>query len=281
MIHLLAFMDIESGIGRSIYSDGSIGISEELLWPMISALNNFVIECTSDDRGLVNASLEDIKIYLYPPLGDANPLRFVFFTDLYENNQYIEQRGQVIFEAMSQYLTFEVFSPPKDIMDKVIDITKYTQILPIENISKPFLDALIQKIEILEKEGQIYFVDLFIGDIDQGKVFTFAKKEELQEKDSVVIFSELLTSFTMDDEIIAKSSLSDKEKERLEKLGISTFELHEGWFLKQLVGSKSDFWLVGYFFYKKGNGKQIKEFLNWICEEISKQISISIKDRPF
>ena len=182
-------MDIESGIGRTIYSDGTIGISEELLWPMISALNNFVIECTTDDRGLVNASLEDIKIYLYSPLGDANPLRFVFFTDLYENNQYIEQRGQVIFEIMSQYLTFEVFSPPKDIMDKVIEIAKYTQILPIESISQPFLDKLKQRMEILESEKHVFFADLFIGDIDQGKVFTFAKNEKLQEKNSVVLFS--------------------------------------------------------------------------------------------
>lgn len=281
MIKLLAFMDIETGIGRTIFSDGTIGISEELLWPMISALNNFVIECTTDDRGLVNASLEDIKIYLYPPLGETNSLRFIFFTDLYENNQYIEERGQAIFELMSQFLTFEVFSPPEDIMIKVLEIAKYTQILPIENIKQVFIEELKYKSETLEKTGQVYFADLFIGDIDQGKVFTFAKKEELQEKDSVMLFSELLTSFSMDDEIIAKSSLSIDEKRRLERIGISTSEMLEGWFLKQLVGNESDFWLVAYFFYKKGSEEQIKEFLNWIWEEISNEIRMRITKKPF
>ncbi len=281
MIKLLAFMDIESGIGRTIFSDGSIGISEELLWPMISALNNFVIECTADDRGLVNASLEDIKIYLYPPLGETNPLRFVFFTDLYENNQYIEQRGQAVFELMSQYLTFEVFSPPSDIMEKVLQIAKYTQVLPIEKIEDSFLEELKHKLEILEKEGKVYFADLFIGDIDQGKVFTFAKNEELQEKDSVMLFSELLTSFSMDEEIIAKSSLSTDEMKKFEKIDINTSEMHEGWFLKQLANTESDFWLVAYFFYKKGSEGHIKEFLNWVWEEISKEISIRITEKPF
>ncbi len=274
-------MDIESGIGRTIYSDATIGISEELLWPMISALNNFVIECTADDRGLVNASLEDIKIYLYPPLGETNPLRFVFFTDLYENNQYIEERGQAVFELMSQFLTFEVFSPPEDIMLKVLDIAKYTQILPIESIKQSFLEESKRKRENLEKESRVYFADLFIGDIDQGRVFTFAKNEELQEKDSVILFSELLTSFSMDNEIIARSSLSTDEKKRLEKLDISSLEMHEGWFLKQLAGKKSDFWLVAYFFYKKGSEGKIKEYLKWIWEEISKEISMKITERPF
>ena len=85
----------------------------------------------------------------------------------------------------------------------------------------------------------------------------------------------------MDDEIIAKSSLSVEEKKRLEKLNISVFEMLEGWFLKQLAGNKSDFWLVAYFFYKKGNEEQIRVFLNWIWEEISKEISLRITDRPF
>jgi hypothetical protein len=281
MIKLLAFMDIESGIGRTIFSDGTIGISEELLWPMISALNNFVIECTTDDRGLVNASLEDIKIYLCPPLGETNPLRFVFFTDLYENNQYIEQRGQAVFELMSQHLTFEVFSPPEDIMEKVLEIAKFTQILPIDSIKDSFLEELKYKIEILEKEGGAFFADLFVGDIDQGEVFSFAKNEEFQEKDSVILFSELLTSFSMDNEIIAKSSLSTKEKSRLERMNINTDDMLEGWFLKQLANKESDFWLVAYFYYKKGSEEQIKEFLHWVWEVLNIEISISITDRPF
>ena len=63
MIHLVAFMDIETGLGRTIYQDNTLKVSEILIWPMISALNNFVIECTASERGLVNAALEDIKIY--------------------------------------------------------------------------------------------------------------------------------------------------------------------------------------------------------------------------
>jgi hypothetical protein len=274
-------MDIESGIGRRIYSDETLMMSEELVWPMICALNNFVIECTKSERGLINAALEDIKIYLYSPLGEANPLRFVFFTDLFDNNEYLEMRGQRIFEILSQYISFEIFEPPVEIQERVLKIAQYTQEFPTDDLKPILVDRLKLKLKRLEDEGKILIADLFVGDIDQGKVFSLASNEELHEKNSVVLFSELLTAFSIDSEIFVKSSLTQKEKEKLSNLNISSLGMNEGWYLKQLVGKESDFWLVGYFFFKENYDSEISDTLNLIVTELSAEIKDTLTERPF
>lgn len=281
MIHLVAFIDIEIGLGRTIYQDNTLQISEFLIWPMISALNNFVSECTASERGLVNAALEDIKIYLYSPLGESNPLRIVFFTDLFDNNEYLEKKGQAIFSVLSKYISFETFDPPTEIIGRARAIAKYTQNFPTEILAPQFLDELRRKLMILEESESIYVADFFIGDIDQGKVFTFLESTELQEKDSVVLFSELLTAFSIDSEIFVKSSLSKKERIRLENLDIDTNELIEGWFLKQLSEQESDFWLVGYFYYNKRKEEEIKQYLNWAAGKMNEELSVLNLKRPF
>jgi hypothetical protein len=281
MIRLLAFMDIETGLGRTIYTDGTLGISQELVWPMICALNNFVMECTSSERGLVNASLEDIKIYLYSPLGEANPLRFIFFTDLFDNNDYLELRGQRVFEVLSPYISFETFDPPTDILEEVVQISKYTQNLPEGSITLEILDKLRVKLSSLEQQGKLYIADLFIGDIDQGKIFSFSQNEDLQEKNSILLFSELLTAFSIDSEIFVKSTISAKERRRLETLDIFTPLICEGWFLKQLAKRESDFWLVGYFYYNELNEEEVKSVLYELVNEISEEIVTGLSKRPF
>ncbi|MCG3220581.1 MAG: hypothetical protein H7641_04300 [Candidatus Heimdallarchaeota archaeon] len=281
MIHLIAFMNIESGLGRRIYSDETLMMSEELVWPMICALNNFVIECTKSERGLINAALEDIKIYLYSPLGESNPLRFIFFTDLFDNNEYLELRGQAIFEILSQYISFEIFDPPVEIMNKVLKIAQYTQEFPSADLESFFVERLKLKLNNLEDEGKILVADLFVGDIDQGKVFSLAANKDLQEKNSVILFSELLTAFSIDSEIFVKSSLTKREKEKLERMNIRSLGMNEGWFLKQLVEKNSDFWLVGYFFFKENSEEEIEETLNWITVKLSEEIMDTISERPF
>ncbi len=281
MIHLVSFMDIGTGLGRTIYHDNSLQISQELIWPMICALNTFVKECTSSEKGLVNASLEEIKIYLYSPLGETNPLRFVFFTDIYENNEYLEMRGQKIFEILSSYISYEKFDPPSEVMEKVQKIAQYTQIFPAEKLEKVFLDQLKQKLRNLEEEDKMFVVDLFIGDIDQGKVYAISSRDELREKNSVALFSELLTAFSIDSEIFVKSALSENENRRLERNKINSFELQEGWYLKQLAKRESDFWLVGYFYYKALYEEEVIALLNWIHLEISDRIIDLLEERPF
>ncbi|MCG3226940.1 MAG: hypothetical protein H7645_08470 [Candidatus Heimdallarchaeota archaeon] len=274
-------MDIESGLGRRIYSDETLMMSEELVWPMICALNNFVIECTKSERGLINAALEDIKIYLYSPLGESNPLRFVFFTDVFDNNEYLEMRGQSIFEILSQYISFEVFDPPVEVMNKVLKIAQYTQEFPSDDFESIFIERLKLKLRKIEDEGKILVADLFVGDIDQGKVFSLVSNEDLHEKNSVILFSELLTAFSIDSEIFVKSSLTRRERERLERMKISSLGMNEGWFLKQLAGKESDFWLVGYFFFKENFEMEISDTLNLITTELSEEIEDSISERPF
>ncbi len=281
MIHLVAFIDIEIGLGRTIYQDNTLQVSEALIWPMISALNNFVIECTASNRGLVNAALEDIKIYLYSPLGETNPLRIVFFTDLFDNNEYLEKKGQAIFSVLSKYISFETFDPPTEIIGRAKAIAKYTQNFPTEILNPQFLDELKRKLKNLEEAESIYVADFFIGDIDQGKVFTFIESTELQEKDSVLLFSELLTAFSIDSEIFVKSSLSKKERDGLENLDIDTNELMEGWFLRQLSEQESDFWLVCYFYYDERREEEVKQYLNWTTIKIKEELSVLNLKRPF
>ncbi len=281
VIKNISFMNIETGLGRTIYTDNTLIMSEELIWPMICALNNFVIECTQSDRGLINASLEDIKIYLYSPLGEMNPLRFVFFTDLFENNEYIEMRGQALFETLSQYISYEFFNPPTGVMHRVNEIAGYTQIFPSTSLHPDFLERIQTKLNNLEEEGKLYLADFFVGDIDQGIVFPIASNEDLQEKTSVLLFSELLTTFSLDSRILVKSGLSSEEKRRLENNNINTFEMIEGWYIKQLAGEESDFWLVGYMFFKERDEEEIRYNLDWIADEMSDEIINHISERPF
>ncbi len=281
MIHQIAFMDIETGLGRTIYTDNTVKMSEELIWPMICALNNFVIECTDSKRGLVNAALEDIKIYLYSPLGEGNPLRFVFFADLYENTSYIEKRGQAIFNILSPHISFEYYSPPEEILGEVLEIAKFTQTFPEEIIHINFVETVKQKLADLEKEGKLFIADFFVGDIDQGKVYSITSKVDLIEKDSVLLFSELLTAFSIDSEIIVRSTLSVKEKQRLENRNIDVSELKEGWFLKQLCKGGSDFWLVSYFYYNDRFEQDIFDMLDWVYQELAEEITEGLTERPF
>ncbi|MHA1200565.1 MAG: hypothetical protein ACTSQF_14705 [Candidatus Heimdallarchaeaceae archaeon] len=281
MIHLAAFMDIETGLGRTIYNDDSIQISDELIWPMISALNNFVNECTGSERSLANAALEDIKIYLYSPLGENNSLRFVFFTDLYDNNSYLEVKGQAVFEVLSPFISFEVYNPPTDVTFRVQDIIRYTQNFPKNSIKHEFLEKTLRKIKYMEDDEKLFIADLFIGDIDQGKVLSLVNKSELREKNSLNLFSELLTAFSVDSNIFVRSSLTEKERTRLVSSQIDTLGINEGWYLKQLAGKESDFWLVGYFYYKPSAEEQIHLMLNEIGDELSEILHLEVGKRPF
>ena len=143
------------------------------------------------------------------------------------------------------------------------------------------MDELRRKLKNLEESESIYVADFFIGDIDQGKVFTFLESTELQEKDSVLLFSELLTAFSIDSEIFVKSSLSKEERNRLENLDINTNELIEGWFLRQLSEQESDFWLVGYFYYNERKEEAIKQYLDWAADKIEEKLSVLNLKRPF
>ena len=281
MIHLCAFMDIETGLGRTIYDDNSIQISEELIWPMISALNNFVGECTGSERSLKNAALEDIKIYLYSPLGENNPLRFVFFTDLYDNNSYLEVKGQAIFKALSTFISYTTYDPPSDVSFRVQEIARYTQIFPKDGVKQEFMDKILRKIHYLEEDGKLFVADLFIGDIDQGKVLNIITKDNLREKDSLNLFSELLTAFSIDSNIFVRSSLTEKERSKLVSSNIDTFGIKEGWYLKQLAEKDSDFWLVGYFYYKPNAEEQIHLMLEEIGDELSEILNLKSNKRPF
>ncbi len=112
-------------------------------------------------------------------------------------------------------------------------------------------------------------------------MFSLISNEDLQEKNSVNLFSELLTAFSIDSEIFVKSSLTKNESKKLERLNIDYLELNEGWYLNQLAGKESDFWLVGYFYFKENFESEAKEMLNWITEVISEKIKYSVSKRPF
>ncbi|MHA1303030.1 MAG: hypothetical protein ACTSQE_15980 [Candidatus Heimdallarchaeaceae archaeon] len=283
MIHLVAFQDLESGIGHTIYSDGSIAVSLELIFPMISALNNFVEECTQDERGLVNASLEDIKIFLYAPEGEQNPLRYVFFTDIYDNNFYLTLKAVNIHKYLSPHISYEVFTLPADIKEKIIEIITYTQHFPRDNISPSLIDKMNAYINSLEQVKEAFFADFFVGDIDQGIVFTIKSNGDLTEKDSAELFAELISVFTFqEDEIWVSSPLNKTERKKLERKGITKInDYKEGWILKQLAGDKSDFWLVSYFYYKKDKEEAILARLNQFAEDLSNEISPYLPSRPF
>jgi len=274
-------MDMETGLGRTIYDDNTIQINEELIWPMISALNNFVGECTGSERSLVNAALEDVKIYLYSPLGETNPLRLVFFTDLYDNNIYLELKGQAVFEVLSPFISYETYSPPSDITFRVQEIARYTQVFPKNSFKPEFLDQLLKKLKYLEDDEKLYVADLFVGDIDQGNVLSLIHKDELREKNSLVLFSELLTAFSIDSNIFVRSSITEKERTRLLSSEIDTLGINEGWYLKQLASKDSDFWLVGYFYFKPTAEDQVRIMLDEIGDEISEVLNLHLEKRPF
>ena len=91
----------------------------------------------------------------------------------------------------------------------------------------------------------------------------------------------MLTAFSIDSEIFVKSSLTRREKEILEKKNISSLGMSEGWYLKQLAGKESDFWLVGYFFFKEKLEMEISDTLNLITSELSEEIKDTLTARPF
>jgi len=277
----MAFMDIDIGLGRTIYTDNSFQISEELIWPMISAINNFIMECTNDEKGLETAVLEDIMLYLYSPLGDDNPLRFIFFTDIYDNIYYLKKKGQAIFELLSNYLSIEYFSPPEKVMQKAIEIAEFTQEFPTAKIfEKDFQNQIQEKISLLEEQKKVIFSQLFIGDIDGGVVFTLKNRTEIAEKSADELFANLLNTFKIDQDLWASSSLSVEENKRIKDYLSSGEEFREGWYINQL-GMNSDFWLVGYFYYNTENEKEIREFLDWLASKIKNKLQQFLKPSPF
>lgn len=282
MIHIFAFMDIEIGLGRTIYSDDTIQISEELIWPMITALNNFILECTNDESGLRNALLKDIKIYVYSPISADNPLKFVFFTDLYDNIDYLELKGQHIYQLLAEYLDIQYFNPPEDTLEKAIAIAKFTQRFNPDDVLDPQVEEYIsQKLKELEASNKVIFASLGIGDIDGGVVHSFVERYELQEKTSDELFGQLLTTFEIDDSLISYSNINKTEKMRIKEYSTDPEELLESWYLKQVGGSKSDFWLFSYMFIKKDENSQVLEFLDWLAKELESRLKNIVIERPF
>ena len=271
MIHLFAFMDIEIGLGCTIYSDETIQISEELIWPMICAINNFVQECTKDATGLKNAVLEDVKIYLYSPISKDNPLKFVFFTDVYDNLKYLELKGQHIYQLLADYLDIQYFNPPEDVLQEAIAIAKYTQNFKYDEIIDEQIQEYIdKKIKNLEVSNTVIFAELGIGDIDAGIVYSFINRPEIQEKEPEELFGQLLATFGIEDELVSYSTLNEEETKRIKEYAHSSKDFEEGWYLKQIGGMKSDFWLFSYMFVDKEKHQMVQEFLDWLAKELEK-----------
>ncbi|MHA1205289.1 MAG: hypothetical protein K9W45_13540 [Candidatus Heimdallarchaeum aukensis] len=283
MIHLVAFQNLDSGIGYPIYSDDTINVSLELIFPMISALNNFVEECTNDERGLVNAALEDVKIFLYAPEGEENPLRYVFFTDIFDDNLYLSYKAVEIHKHLSPYIKYDYFSIPEEKAKKITEIITFTHEFPRKELSNYFLSEVENKIKSYEKNKEVFFGDLFIGDLDQGIVLSFFENDEIKEKPSKELFSELIQTFTfLENDLWANSSINEIEKDKLSKYVENPDKFREGWFLSQLASyNKSDFWLVGYFVYRTDMEQEVKEFLYSLSEKITSIISPFITKRKF
>ena len=58
----------------------------------------------------------------------------------------------------------------------------------------------------------------------------------------------------------------------------------EGWYIKQLAGeihNQSDFWLVGYIFFKEKDEEEMRYNLDLIADEMSEEIKDQISERPF
>ncbi len=280
MINLVAFMDIETGLGMTLHADDERIVSnKELIWPMISALNTFVKECTSDRTGLTNATLHDIKIYLYTPILGSN-WRYVFFADIFENNAYIAQKGKAIHNLLEPYLCTECFEAPEDLMDKVIDIITYSQHFDESCLKDETIETINKAIKKEEDENRMIVADLFIGDIDAGKVFSFIHRDNLIEKASTNLFAELLVAFSRDNDLWMSSSICEEEALRLPHIK-ETEKWREGWFLEKLGSKKSDFWLIGYFYYHEANEVGVRTLIDFICRQLEGSLQELDCFRPF
>ncbi len=281
MINLMAFMDIEIGLGITLYSDDRVPVREELIYSMICALNSFVKETTSHEEDLVNAILIDVKILIWGP--DKNkPLRYVFFTDLHDSDVYIIAKAKAIHNLLHPYINLECFSPPREIMNKITEIAKHTQNLTEKDLSLELVNSIKKRISVMEEKSAI-FADLFIGDIDGGIAVSFMHEPKLVETNGHELFSNLMDTFLMDHTLSIISELEPDEEERLKYFVEDTSVYKEAWFLEKLAKTKdsSDFWLLGYYFYKPEYKFQIDECLKKMADDLSEEIKDVLIDRPF
>jgi len=98
---------------------------------------------------------------------------------------------------------------------------------------------------------------------------------------SEILFAELLASFSIDNEIWVTSRLNRYELSRILTDVQNLDKYKEGWYLKQVGGEKSDFWLVCYLFFKSSEELNIVNSLDWIAHNLSEELIPHLPERPF
>ncbi len=160
-----------------------------LFWGFLSALNSLSKELVGTDEQLGELEMQAMKIIIYSPAEDYGEFdretdpAFVVIADKYDNEDFLVQKLRKIRELLSPYLIY-LMTPmgkisdmpiPPPVMEKVLQVIKYTQIFPEDLIKTLSLQRLLRQ----SSENYVKFVNIYMADVDQGILLVAESKREV------------------------------------------------------------------------------------------------------
>ncbi len=159
-----------------------------LFWGFLSALNSISKEIVGRDEELHEVELDNWKVLLISHAGeyaefdrDTDPA-FVVIADKYDNQDFVLKKVHKIREILGPYLVF-LMSPlgkvsdipiPSNVMEKVLNIIKYTQKFPEDVLKKLNLNRLLHQTSEFVK-----FSNIYLADVDEGILFVAESKRDI------------------------------------------------------------------------------------------------------
>ncbi len=189
MIRVFALIERISGIGELLYRDERFpALDPGLFWGFLSALNSFSKELVGSDENLGELEMQNMKIMIYSPTEEYGEFdretdpAFVVIADKFDNEDFLVQKLRKIREILGKYLLY-LLTPmgkisdmpiPPEVMEKVINIIKYTQKFPEDLLKNLLLQRLLR-----QTSDYVKFVNIYLADIDEGILLVAESKREV------------------------------------------------------------------------------------------------------
>ncbi len=305
MIRVFAIIERITGIGEMIYRDEHFPKLEPgLFWGFLSALNSLSKELVGTDETLGELDMVNMKILIYSPTEEYGEFdretdpAFVVIADKFDNEDFLLQKLRKIRELLSPYLIY-LMTPlgkvsdipiPPPVMEKVLQVIKYTQRFPEDVMKNLFLQRLLRQASDFVK-----FTHLYLADVDEGILFVAESKRDVQYERIPDLFQISQTKkqrnrldpnmlHTLETREIFLTLLSEIPFNRdlfLDTL-VKTKEgnlSREGYAIKQ-ISSNSDFYLMARFIYDPKHREDVETIIKNEADRIYEALSSASMTAP-
>ncbi len=253
VIHKFFVMNLDIGLGITLYDDGLIEINDILLNSFVQAMMNFTKEFGDPKGALREAEIGKYQLSIL----ERDELVYVVIQDTYDNEPFTKKVLEKVLKKYHQFLRSIDFSSPPLEMPK--DIPELLQTMEFPREKMDVVNVSVNEF-LTRSDGMID--TFFLADYDGGIIKIWKQPEK---STIITTMMELLSEIPFERYWIGETKLK-KARDRPYWEGI-----HEGWFIWRI--GLTDFCMLIRAFYTQKDKEKLVRDIEILEEQLNSIVS--------